>query len=238
MKTIVILMLGLLLVFTACTTTANQEITCNSPYIKVGDDCCVDANYNRICDYDESYAKTSETTTSTDGNVDLTIYVEDEDRDEIRNAKVVLDSSEGYYYEETDTSGDALFRDIEVGCYDVKISHSDYKTEHDTVCVRENEQNTERRFYLEYNLDAKLIVRVLDRETAAKIESARVQIESENNDEEDTEYTDEDGEAEFTHLTEKCYDIEVYKSGYGSVDSGVCFKDSDDAKTRYFYLEK
>lgn len=31
----------------------SQEITCNNPYIKVGDECCLDANSNRMCDKDE-----------------------------------------------------------------------------------------------------------------------------------------------------------------------------------------
>ncbi|VVB78068.1 Uncharacterised protein [uncultured archaeon] len=33
----------------------NNEITCNSPYIEVGNECCLDSNYNLICDKDEAY---------------------------------------------------------------------------------------------------------------------------------------------------------------------------------------
>ena len=38
----------------------SYEITCNPPYIKVGISCCLDQNYNRICDSEE---KTIETET-------------------------------------------------------------------------------------------------------------------------------------------------------------------------------
>jgi len=31
----------------------NREVTCNPPYIKVGDSCCLDQNYNNVCDNDE-----------------------------------------------------------------------------------------------------------------------------------------------------------------------------------------
>ncbi len=36
-------------------TNANsqEKVVCNSPYIKVGNSCCLDENYNQICDNDE-----------------------------------------------------------------------------------------------------------------------------------------------------------------------------------------
>lgn len=33
---------------------SQNEITCNSPYIKVGNECCLDENSNNICDNDET----------------------------------------------------------------------------------------------------------------------------------------------------------------------------------------
>ena len=33
----------------------NNQITCSSPYIKVGIECCLDLNYNSVCDKDENY---------------------------------------------------------------------------------------------------------------------------------------------------------------------------------------
>jgi hypothetical protein len=45
-------------IFTGFSINNNQDdnnniLTCNSPYIKVGNLCCLDSNYNRICDKDE-----------------------------------------------------------------------------------------------------------------------------------------------------------------------------------------
>lgn len=33
---------------------SRDEVTCNSPYILVGTECCLDENYNSICDSDET----------------------------------------------------------------------------------------------------------------------------------------------------------------------------------------
>ena len=46
-------------------TNENPQVTgevvnvlkCNSPYIQVGNECCLDSNYNGICDRDEQYTK-------------------------------------------------------------------------------------------------------------------------------------------------------------------------------------
>ncbi|MDO8564008.1 MAG: hypothetical protein Q7R87_03285 [Nanoarchaeota archaeon] len=35
------------------TKQENNIMTCNSPYIQVGTNCCLDENYNKICDTDE-----------------------------------------------------------------------------------------------------------------------------------------------------------------------------------------
>ncbi|ODS38627.1 MAG: hypothetical protein A7315_12095 [Candidatus Altiarchaeales archaeon WOR_SM1_79] len=36
------------------TQGGGTEITCNPPYIQVGNECCVDSNYNKICDRDDT----------------------------------------------------------------------------------------------------------------------------------------------------------------------------------------
>jgi len=41
-------------VVSGCTTPEPRD-TCNSPYINVGDSCCLDQNHNSICDSDEPY---------------------------------------------------------------------------------------------------------------------------------------------------------------------------------------
>ena len=49
-RIILFLMLSLTLFLVACQP---MEVTCNSPYIKVGTSCCLDENDNSICDNDE-----------------------------------------------------------------------------------------------------------------------------------------------------------------------------------------
>lgn len=52
-------------------TSGQQEVTCNDPYIKVGDSCCLDANDNGICDEDETTAQQAQeekTTEETEGS--------------------------------------------------------------------------------------------------------------------------------------------------------------------------
>ncbi len=59
-----------LMVFTGCTTIATDDaIVCNNPYIRVGKECCLDANLNNICDKDEAYVPvTDNDESSLDGN--------------------------------------------------------------------------------------------------------------------------------------------------------------------------
>ena len=42
-----------MVLFIGC-TTQDLEVTCNPPYIKVGNSCCLDQNGNNICDKDEA----------------------------------------------------------------------------------------------------------------------------------------------------------------------------------------
>src|SRR3989338_7558186 len=45
-----LIIIGILVLVSACT----QKITCNKPYILVGDNCCLDKDDNGICDSDET----------------------------------------------------------------------------------------------------------------------------------------------------------------------------------------
>lgn len=48
------LMVGLIAIFSiVLSSCTSQEVTCNSPYFKVGTSCCLDQNSNNICDKDE-----------------------------------------------------------------------------------------------------------------------------------------------------------------------------------------
>lgn len=48
--TVIILVIAFIL---TSNNNSQNEITCNSPYIKVGNSCCLDENSNNICDKDE-----------------------------------------------------------------------------------------------------------------------------------------------------------------------------------------
>jgi len=49
---VVVIVLAIVLISNSNNNSQN-EITCNSPYIKVGTECCLDENYNNICDSEE-----------------------------------------------------------------------------------------------------------------------------------------------------------------------------------------
>lgn len=52
---IVVTIIVLVIVFMSNSNNNSQNsVTCNSPYIKVGNSCCLDQNQNNICDTDES----------------------------------------------------------------------------------------------------------------------------------------------------------------------------------------
>ena len=40
---------------------SQNEVTCNSPYIKVGNSCCLEKNYNNVCDNDETQTQNQQT---------------------------------------------------------------------------------------------------------------------------------------------------------------------------------
>lgn len=76
-----------------------------------------------------------------------------------------------------------------------------------------------------------LTVRVRDAQ-GAPVEGARVMVE---NSDDDVEYTDEDGIAEFDYLEEDCYDVTVKADGYVTLKEGNCLYE-DERMT--FHLEE
>lgn len=53
-----LLILSFLVIISGCV----EEVTCNPPYILVGNGCCLDLNDNKICDFDEEKITTTVTT--------------------------------------------------------------------------------------------------------------------------------------------------------------------------------
>ena len=66
-------------------------------------------------------------------------------------------------------------------------------------------------------------------EDGDRVEDARVRLE---NADEETEYTDEDGEAFFSRLQEDCYNIRVSKSGYETENTRKCIEDDEKITIR------
>lgn len=83
------------------TATGNQnqnQLVCNTPYILVGADCCLDQNHNAICDKDEPATTTVTATTTTSSASCSTPYIKIGTRcclDDNRNR--VCDQDEDYY---------------------------------------------------------------------------------------------------------------------------------------------
>jgi hypothetical protein len=65
-KTLIVLSLALIVFASGCT-----QVTCNKPYINVGDECCLDMNDNAICDKDESQKVNTDEFFLTEANFDF-----------------------------------------------------------------------------------------------------------------------------------------------------------------------
>ena len=47
----IVVLLGIILLLV---NSIDNKVVCNSPYIQIEDSCCLDENYNNICDRDET----------------------------------------------------------------------------------------------------------------------------------------------------------------------------------------
>lgn len=69
---------------------------------------------------------------------DLTVYVEDEDGDDIEDAKVrIQDGDDDIDY--TNENGKAVFYNIDPDCYDVTVTKSGYFDEETSICLDDGE---------------------------------------------------------------------------------------------------
>ncbi|MBI2676014.1 MAG: hypothetical protein HYX24_06155 [Candidatus Aenigmarchaeota archaeon] len=55
--TYILPIIAIILVSGCIQNTSQNNVTCNAPYIRIGTECCLDSNYNRICDKDENIKK-------------------------------------------------------------------------------------------------------------------------------------------------------------------------------------
>lgn len=63
---IVVIIFVILILSNSNKNSLQNEVTCNSPYIKVGTSCCLDQNNNKICDTDEKQTPQEQNWTLTD----------------------------------------------------------------------------------------------------------------------------------------------------------------------------
>lgn len=144
--------------------TYKPEITCNSPYIKVGNECCLDKNFNGICDRDETQLSISEpactypyikinTECCLDDNNNGICDKEDTGRTRIRSS----DIDYPFDINSIDIENDKLSFDLEnEGNDDViikKIKIDDCDTEHPDRTI---EKGDDKRFNLDCNFYSKV----------------------------------------------------------------------------------
>lgn len=145
----------------------SQEITCNYPYIKVGNECCLDKNQNGICDRDETIKETAtETQTSCnypyvklgskcclDDNDNGICDNDDSGRKRIRS----YDIDSPFDFNSIDIAKDELSFDLENnGNDDVvikKIRIDDCDSEHTDKTITKDE---EKRFSLDCDFSSKV----------------------------------------------------------------------------------
>jgi hypothetical protein len=170
---------GALVILNVTSGWESEDRKCKSPYLKVGDRCCIDSDFNNVCDAFEETQKefdvvdTQEYQQQIDQmkNIienlkddigtykdresedyyrkkyyDLTVTVKDDDTDDrIEDAYVRIRNGESES-DKTNDKGRSYFYDLKEGCYDIKVSHSDYETEYEEICIHQDRRIT---IYLE-----------------------------------------------------------------------------------------
>lgn len=96
----VVVVIVLAIVFISNSNNNSQnEVTCNSPYIKVGTSCCLDQNSNGICDSDEIPAQNKQAQATTkELNIQDVEGVLEEAQPDFHGAFVKLESSDPCAY--------------------------------------------------------------------------------------------------------------------------------------------
>ncbi len=166
------------------------------------------------------------------GDAQLDVHVEDEDGDELEDARVEVENGDSEV-EFTDDNGEAVFF-LEPDRYDIEVSKSGYEDETDSVRLSAGERETVR-IELEDDRDeddARLRVLVEDRE-GNELRNAKVHAANGNR---ETRFTDRNGEAVF-FLEPDDYAVTVSNSGYKDRTKSVNL-DNDERETLRFELER
>ena len=141
------------------------------------------------------------------GNANLNVFVDDEDGDPIRNAKVVVDN-ENWFSLDTNSNGEANF-EVQSGTMEVTVSKDGYETKRRSISVSSGDDRDisftlRERSNDDDNEQARLDIHVEDDEYD-ELEDAKVTVENADS---ETRYTDSGGDVRF-YLDADSYDIEV-----------------------------
>ncbi len=156
-----------------------------------------------------SFEVISETERS--GKANLNVFVDDEDGDPIRDAKVVVDNG-NWFWQNTDSDGEVSF-EVQSGNPEITVSKKGYETRnrHISISAGENRDisfTLEERSRNDRDEKARLDVHVED-DGYDELEDAKVTVE---NGDREVRYTDWDGDVGF-YLDSDDYDIEVECNG-------------------------
>jgi hypothetical protein len=86
-----------------------------------------------------------------DEDIDITVIVIDDDTDDYVEDALVKLTNGDTEREYTDEDGEAEFDSLEEDCYEIRVSHDDYWTEEDEVCLDEDDDGDRIRVYLSYD---------------------------------------------------------------------------------------
>ena len=168
---------------------------------------------------------------------ELTVDVEDEDGDNIENARVELSNGVDFV-DQTGSNGKAYFS-LENGDYDLKVEKEGYNDEERDFSIDGSDRTIDVTLEEDDDDDSKggtgrFTARVVDQDNN-RLEDARVRVENGDN---SIKWTDDDGEAEF-ELEDNNYRVAVWKNGYGNKFKDIEIEDGDDITEGFkLYREK
>lgn len=171
-----------------------------------------------------------------DDEYELTVDVEDEDGDNLENARVEISNGVDMV-DQTGSNGRAYFS-LENGDYELEVSKDGYDDEDRDFSIDSSDRTID--VTLEEDDDdsddgtGHFTARVVDQDNN-RLDEARVRVE---NGDDETKWTDDDGEAEF-ELEAGDYEVAVWKNGYGNKFKDIEIEEGDDITEGFkLYREK
>lgn len=159
-------------------------------------------------------------------HLDITVR-DDDDNSRIENAYIYIDDD---YVGKTDSYGEFTYSHSEDDPFLLEVKKTGYDDWDETV----DEDDTSVNVYLTSDADT-LLVYVFDADTIEPVRDARVKVIAESSDENESEWVNSNGEAEFNLIPDETYDLEITASGYETV-SRTIEMDSGDTTLRYWLI--